>query len=37
METYNDINDLPSLSHYDDEDKDQEKLIIFDDFTDLKK
>jgi hypothetical protein len=37
METYTDINDLPSLSHFDDEDKHQEKLIIFDDFTDLKK
>lgn len=37
METYNDINDLPSLNNFDNEDKDKEKLIIFDDFTDLNK
>jgi hypothetical protein len=34
METYNDINDLPNLSDFDDDEKEQEKLIIFDDFTD---
>jgi energy-coupling factor transporter ATP-binding protein EcfA2 len=37
IEFYNDINELPSLSDFDDEDKDKEKLIVFDDFTDLKK
>lgn len=37
LETYNDIEELPSLSEFDDDEKEQEKLIIFDDFTDLKK
>lgn len=37
METYTDINDLPPLSDFDDDEKEQEKLIIFDDFTDLNK
>lgn len=37
IEFYNDINELPSLSDFDDEDKGNEKLIVFDDFTDLKK
>ena len=36
METYTDINELPSLTDFDDDEKEQEKLIIFDDFTDLK-
>ena len=37
IEVYNDINELPSLSEFDDDEKDQEKLIIFDDFINLKK
>lgn len=37
LELYNDIDELPSLSEFDDDEKEKEKLIIFDDFTDLKK
>ena len=37
LETYTDIEELPDLSEFDDDEKEQEKLIIFDDFTDLKK
>ena len=37
METYNDIDELPPVTEFDDDEKDCEKLIIFDDFTDLKK
>ncbi len=37
MEIYTDINELPPLSEFDDEDKHQEKLIVFDDFINLKK
>ena len=36
MEVYNDIEELPPLSDFDDDEKEQEKLIIFDDFTDLR-
>ena len=34
---YNDINELPSLDTYDDNEKGNEKLIVFDDFINLKK
>jgi hypothetical protein len=34
---YNDIEEFPSLSEFDDENKDQEKLVILDDFINLKK
>jgi hypothetical protein len=34
---YNDINELPSLDNYDDDEKGNEKLIVFDDFINLKK
>ena len=37
IEVYNDINELPSLSEFDDEDKHEEKLIIFDNFINLNK
>ena len=37
IQLYNDINELPELKEFDDDDKDQEKLIIFDDFINLKK
>jgi Poxvirus A32 protein len=37
VEIYNDIAELPELTTFDDEDKEQEKLIIFDDFINLKK
>ena len=37
IELYNDINELPELKESDDDNKDQEKLIIFDDFINLKK
>lgn len=37
MEIYTDINELPSVTEYDNDEKKCEKLIIFDDFTDLKK
>ena len=37
LEMYNDINELPSLDTYDDDDKGHEKLIVFDDFINLKK
>ncbi len=33
---YNDINELPSLYNYDDDEKGNEKLIVFDDFINLK-
>jgi hypothetical protein len=33
---YNDIDDLPELNTFDNDDKDQEKLIVFDDFINLK-
>ena len=36
LEMYNDINELPSLETYDDDDKGHEKLIVFDDFINLK-
>ena len=32
-----DINELPSLDNYDDDEKGNEKLIVFDDFINLKK
>lgn len=35
MQVFNDIKELPPLSEFDNDDKDKEKLIIFDDFTDL--
>ena len=34
---YNDIEEFPSLSEFDDENKEQEKLVILDDFINLKK
>ena len=34
---YNDIEEFPSLSEFDDENKDKEKLVILDDFINLKK
>ena len=37
MQVYNDIADLPELSSFDNEDKANEKLIIFDDFINLTK
>ena len=37
MKIFNDINEFPSLSEYDDEDKNKEKLCIFDDFINLNK
>ena len=37
LEMYNDINELPSLDTYDDNEKGNEKLIVFDDFINLKK
>ena len=37
LELYNDINELPSLDNYDDDEKGNEKLIVFDDFINLKK
>jgi hypothetical protein len=37
LEMYNDINELPSLDNYDDDEKGNEKLIVFDDFINLKK
>src|SRR5665648_91640 len=33
---FNDINEFPSLDEFDNESKDQEKLVIFDDFINLK-
>ena len=33
---YNDIDEFPSLSEFDNDDKDQERLIVFDDFINLK-
>jgi len=35
VELINDIEDLPALSEFDDENKDKEKLIVFDDFINL--
>jgi len=37
LKMFNDINELPSLSEFDDDDKNLERLIIFDDFINLKK
>ena len=37
IELYNDTTELPELKEFDDDNKDQEKLIIFDDFINLKK
>ena len=37
LEMYSNIDDLPSLDTYDDDDKGHEKLIVFDDFINLKK
>ncbi len=34
---FNDINELHELKEFDNDDKDQEKLIVFDDFINLKK
>lgn len=36
LEIYNDIKEVPPLMEFDDQDKDKEKLIIFDDFINLK-
>jgi len=36
-QVFNDINELPSLSDFDNDSKNQEKLIIFDDFINLPK
>ena len=36
LRMFKDIEEFPSLSEFDNEDKDQEKLVIFDDFIDLK-
>lgn len=36
VELYNDIDELPSLSDFDTDSKKQEKLIVFDDFINLK-
>ena len=36
VELYNNIEELPELTSFDDEDKKQEKLIVFDDFITLK-
>ena len=35
VELINNIEDLPELSEFDDENKDKEKLIVFDDFINL--
>ena len=37
LEIYTDINEVPSLMEFDDQEKDKEKLIIFDDFINLTK
>jgi len=37
IEMYNDVEQLPPLSEFDDEDKDQEKLLVCDDFISLSK
>ena len=37
VKLFNDINELPPLTDYDNDEKDQEKLIIFDDFINLPK
>lgn len=37
VELYNDIDELPSLSDFDDSDNEKQKLIVFDDFINLKK
>ena len=37
MKVFNNISELPSLSEFDNEDKENEKLIIFDDFINLTK
>jgi len=37
IEFVNDINEVPSLSDFDDENKDKPKLIVFDDFINLSK
>ena len=37
LEIYTDINEVPSLMEFDDDQKDKEKLIIFDDFINLNK
>jgi hypothetical protein len=37
LEIYTDINEVPDLKEFDDEYKDKEKLIIFDDFINLNK
>jgi hypothetical protein len=37
IQLINDINELPSLSEFDDADKSQEKLIVFDDFINMNK
>ena len=37
LEIYTDINEVPDLKEFDDEYKDKEKLIIFDDFINLSK
>jgi hypothetical protein len=37
IQLFNDINELPELKEFDNDDKDQEKLIVFDDFINLKK
>jgi hypothetical protein len=36
IKMFNNIEELPPLSEYDNDDKDQEKLIVFDDFISLK-
>ena len=36
LEIYNNIKDVPFLNEFDDDEKDKEKLIIFDDFINLK-
>ena len=37
MEFYTDIDEVPSLNDFDDDNKNKEKLIIFDDFINLTK
>ena len=37
MQVFNNINDFPSLNEFDNEDKEKEKLAIFDDFINLNK
>ena len=37
LELYNNIEDVPELNSFDDEDKDKEKLFVIDDFINLKK